>query len=141
LNDSGFILTFDSFLGVVLLFFLFLASFFYISQVNFDSWNSIDLITLARDELTVLEKNKVFENAILGNSSELIRQNINSAPNPICFEASIFEDNDITSPVIIATKTGCDKVAESVFAVNRTIVVNNNDDINFYLVKMEAWYK
>ncbi|MBT4191776.1 MAG: hypothetical protein HOE11_00560, partial [Candidatus Diapherotrites archaeon] len=87
MNDKGFILTFDSFLGVVLLFFLFLASFFYISQVNFDSWNSIDLIDLARDELTVLEKNGVFENAILGNSSELIRQNINSAPNPICFEA------------------------------------------------------
>jgi hypothetical protein len=141
LNDKGFILTFDSFLGVVLLFFLFLASFFYISQVNFDSWNSIDLIDLARDELTVLEKNGVFENAILGNSSELIRQNINSAPNPICFEASIFEDNAITSPVIIATKTGCDKTSESIFAVNRTIVVNNNNDINFYLVKMEAWHK
>jgi hypothetical protein len=141
MKDKGFILTFDSFLGIVLLFFLILATFFYISQISFDSWNSIDLITYARDEATVLEKNLVFENAIRQGSSELIRQNLNATHNPICFEASIFEDNNITSPVIIATKSGCVKNSDSIYAINRTVVVKNNADINFYLIKMEAWYK
>ncbi len=128
MKDRGFVISADSFLGLTLMAFIIIVSLFYSSQVNLSSWNSIDLINSARDISIVLEKSNTLENSVFLNSSELLVEKLNSTPNNVCFEVSIFSSNSDLAKVI-ATKSGCTKVFLEKFSVDRSFVV----DSYFYL--------
>ena len=72
MHNKGFIITTDAFIGLTLLALITVISFFYLSTVVQSSWNTVDLINLARDEATVLEKQQIFENAIKQSSADLL---------------------------------------------------------------------
>ena len=55
---KGFIITIDSFIGLSMLAFIIVISFFYLSTVSQTSWNTVDLIDTTRDEVVVLKNNK-----------------------------------------------------------------------------------
>jgi hypothetical protein len=138
LKNNGFIITSDSFLGLTLLFLLVLISMLYVSQINFDYWNNINLIDSARDVSIVFDKGNFFEQAILEGSSELLLEKLNVTPGQLCFEISILpEDSEI--PFMVASKYGCSKKNDGVSVV-RSIVVED-DGFDFYLARVEAWYK
>lgn len=136
MNKKGFIISTDSFLGLTIIAFVIVISLFYLSQVNLSSWSSIYLIDSARDVSIVLEKSDTLKNSVLLNSNELITQKLNATPDNICFEVNIF-DSENNFPKLIALKSGCSKVFSKMFSVDRSFVV----DSNFYLAKIEAWYK
>lgn len=135
LSKKGFIITTDSFIGIILMAFIIIVSIFYISIINLSAWNSIDLINNSRDISIVLEKSGVFKNSVEQESSELLLENLNATKENICFEVKIdkinFED------FIIVKKSGCTKKTEESLIVNRTFVDGNN----FYITTVEAWYK
>lgn len=140
MKNNGFVITLDSFLGLTLLFFLIIASLYYVSQISFSSWNNIDLINSARDLSIVLEKGDYFEDSIIQGSSEILLEKINSTPQSICFEVSLTPENS-SLPTIIASKSGCSKNYDELIVFNRVIVVNDGEDFDFFVASTEAWYK
>lgn len=136
MNKNGFVISTDSFLGLTIIAFVIIASLFYLSQINFSSWNSVYLINSARDVAIVLEKSDSFKNSVFLNSSELITEKLNATPDSKCFEVSIFGENYV-DPKIVSLKPGCVKLFREKFSIDRSFVVDNN----FYLAKVEVWYK
>lgn len=136
MNKNGFIISTDSFLGLTAIAFIIIISFFYLSQISLYSWDSVHLINSARDVSIVLEKSNSLQNSVLLNSNELITQKLNSTPENICFEVLIFE-SDSSNPKMIALKSGCVKFFREKFAVDRSFIVQDD----FYLAKVQAWYK
>ena len=141
MQTKGFIISTDAFIGLSMLAFIVVIAFFYLSTVSLTSWNTIDLIDASRDEITVLEKQQVLENAIKQSSADLILSKINSTYDSHCFEVSIFNQNNLSVPIIYALKTGCTKNYSQLVVANRTIVVNSDNNIEFYVVKIGGWYK
>ena len=140
MNENGFIITIDSFLGITLLFVLLVMAYFFFSQVSLDAWNNIDLRNSVNDEATVLTKTFIFENAINQSSSEVISMAINTMPPNLCLEVTIMNSIDY-SPLLHATKSSCVKSNKDVVAVNRNVSVRNDSRVNFYIAKVEGWYK
>ena len=138
---KGFILTSDAFLGLTLLALLIVVSFGYVSQINPMVWNNVDLINAGRDVSITFEKSNVFENTIKQSSSELLLDKLDATPNSFCFEINIFEEANLTVPKINVMKAGCTKSFDEFVVVNSSLVVNNNDDVEFYLVSVGVWYK
>jgi hypothetical protein len=138
LKNNGFIITSDSFLGLTLLFLLVLISMVYVSQINFDYWNNINLIDSARDVSIVFDKGNFFEQAILEGSSELLLEKLNSTPGQLCFEVSIFSEGS-KIPQMVASKYGCSKKNNEVSVVRAVVV--EDDGFDFYLARVGAWYK
>jgi hypothetical protein len=140
-NRRGFILSSDAFLGLTLLALLIVVSFGYISQINPSVWNNVDLINAGRDLSITFKKSDVFTNAIKQSSSELLLDKLDSTPNSFCFEINIFEESNTNVPLINAMKAGCIKSFDELVVINNSLVVNNNADVDFYLVKVGVWYK
>ena len=141
MHSKGFIISTDAFIGLSMLAFIVLISFFYLSTVSLNSWNTVDLINLTRDEASVLEKQFVFENAVKQSSADLILSKINATPDSHCFEVSIFAETNLNVPTIYALKTGCTKSYDQLVVANRTFIVNTDTNIGFYIAKLGAWYK
>jgi len=139
-SQRGFVITVDSFLGVTLLFLLIVLSFFYLSQTAINSWNTIDLRDAVFDEATVLEKSLVLETAVNQSSSEGILSSLDSTQASYCFEVSILNPDDF-SIAINALKTGCIKHADESFSFEKTLVVNSNGTVSFYVARIEGWSK
>lgn len=140
INNKGLFISTDSFVGLILVFILILTSMVFLSQVSFNSWNSIDLINAVRDEATVLEKNMVFEDSIKQNSSEIISLNLINSPSAFCFDVAIFRSSDLELPIISTIKPGCVKYAKEISSIERTIVINQNGVIDFYIARVSGWY-
>ncbi len=136
MNKKGFVISTDSFLGLTLLSLIIIFSLFYLSQLNVFAWDSVNLIDSARDVSVVLEKSGVFENSVKLGSSELLLEQLNATPQRICFEVIIFDKNSL-NPLLISTKAGCLVQNFQRFSINRSFIV----DSNFYLSKIEVWYK
>ena len=141
MHNKGFIITTDAFIGLSMLAFIIVISFFYLSTVSMTSWNTVDLINLTRDEITVLEKQLVLEDAIKQSSADLILSKINATPDAYCFELSIFSGTNLDVPVLYALKTGCTKNYSQLVAADRTFVVNSDTNVEFYIAKLGGWYK
>ena len=137
---KGFIITTDAFIGLSLLTFIVVISFFYLSTVSLTSWNTVDLINMTRDEITVLEKQQVLEDAIKQSSVDLILSKINATPDSHCFELSIFPETNLIVPKLYALKTGCTKNYDQLVVANRTVIVNSDTNIEFYVAKLGGWY-
>lgn len=140
INNKGLFISTDSFVGLILVFILILTSMVFLSQVSFNSWNSIDLINAVRDEATVLEKNRVFEDSIKQNSSEVISLALVNSPSTFCFEVNIFRSSDLELPLISTIKPGCVKYSKEISSLERTIVINQGGIINYYLARVSGWY-
>jgi hypothetical protein len=140
-RQKGFILSSDAFLGLTLLALLIVVSFGYISQINPSVWNNIDLINAGRDLSITFKKSDVFTNAIKLSSAELLFDKLDSTPNSFCFEVNIFAESNLDVPIINAMKAGCIKSFDEFVVINNSLVVNNNDEVSFYLVKVGVWYK
>jgi len=141
MHNKGFIISTDAFLGLSMLAFIIVISFFYLSTVDQSSWNTVDLIDLTRDEITFLEKQQILENAIKQSSADLILSNLNATPNSPCFELSIFSETNLSVPMLYALKTGCTKNYSQLVVADRTLVVNTDTNVQFYIAKLGGWYK
>jgi hypothetical protein len=139
LKDKGFVLTTDAFIGVTLLALLMLTSLSFVSQIELNSWNFINLLSSTRDLSIVLEEDDVLKNAVLQNSSEALLNSINSTPSNLCFEVSVFEENN-SVPVLSGVKAGCIKSFSDLIIINNSFVIRSND-IGFYFSKIEGWVK
>ena len=140
MNKNGFIISVDAFLSMTLLAFIILISFFYLSTISLSSWNSVDLINMARDEATVLEKNSSFSNAVSIGSAEEILSNLNATPEKFCFEVSISRQG-VSVPILGTKKSGCVKSFTELYSVQRTFVVKDTTNVYFYVAKIDVWYK
>ena len=138
---KGFIITIDAFMGLSMLAFIIVISFFYLSTVSLTSWNTIDLINTTRDEVVVLEKQQVLENAMKQSSADLILSKLNATPDSHCFELSIFSEDNLDIPVLYALKTGCTKDYAQLVVADRTFIVNTDTNVEFYVAKLGGWYK
>lgn len=141
MHNKGFIITTDAFIGLTLLALITVISFFYLSTVVQSSWNTVDLINLARDEATVLEKQQIFENAIKQSSADLLLSKLNATADSHCVEVSIFSESNLTVPTLYALKTGCTKNYSQLVIADRSVIVNNGIDVDFYVAKVGVWYK
>jgi len=137
----GFVLSVDSFIGITLLSLIVLSSFMYLSQISSSEWNAVDSTNISRDELTVLDKTLILENAIKEGSAELITAALNSSPSAYCFELSVFDQNNTSYPKIYALKAGCTKSFSDISVAERSIVVNDYNVMNFYIARIGVWYK
>ena len=137
-SQKGFVITVDAFLGATLMFLLVILSFVYLSQTSMDSWNTVDLRNAVFDEANVLEKSLVLETAVKQSSSEGILSSLNSTQAFYCFEVSVLNPNDF-SIVINALKTGCIKRSTDSFSFEKTLVVNSNGIVSFYIARIEGW--
>ena len=72
---------------------------------------------------------------------ELLFDKLDSTPNSFCFEVNIFAESNLDVPIINAMKAGCIKSFDEFVVINNSLVVNNNDEVSFYLVKVGVWYK
>ena len=140
MNRGGFIISTDAFIGLSLLAFIVVISFFYLSTTNSTAWNMVDLINLSRDEATVLEKQMVLENSIKQSSADLIISKLNATSNSFCFEVTIFSKDNLDIPILYALKTGRTKKFDRFIATNRTVVVNNGGSVDFYIAKIGVWH-
>jgi len=111
---------------------------FYLSQSKVDSWNTVDLKFAVNDLSSVLEKNSVFESTIKQSSSELLLEKLNASAQKYCFSATIFDSG--LNVFIAATKTGCTKSSEQILSTERTVVVNSDGDISFYVARIDGWF-
>lgn len=141
INNKGLFISTDSFVGLTLVFILILTSLIFLSQVSFNSWNSIDLISATRDLSSVLEKTTVLENSIKQNSSELISSTLISTPISFCFEVTIFNSTNLDLPIISTIKPGCVKYSNEISSVERTIVLNQNNGLEFYIARVSGWFE
>jgi hypothetical protein len=141
MHNKGFIISTDAFIGLSMLAFIVVISFFYLSTITLTSWNTIDLINTTRDEVTVLEKQQVLENAIKQSSADLILSKLNATPDSQCFELSIFSENNLDIPILYTLKTGCTKNYTHLVVADRTVVVNTDTNVEFYIAKLGGWYK
>jgi hypothetical protein len=139
MSERGFVITVDAFLSVTMIVLFIILSFFYLSKVNLSSWNSVDLKTMTSDELTVLEKSLVFEDALKRGSSELILSSLNSTPIGYCFEATLFSQS--FSPIIHTIKAGCTKNATNIASNERVIIVPTDSTPLIYVARVEGWVK
>lgn len=140
MKNKGFIISSDAFLGLTLLSILILVSISYISQVDTNTWNNIDLINAGRDLSIVLDKSGVLEDAIKQSSTEVLSNKLVTTQNNICFEVNVFSEENLGVPMMSSIKAGCVKNYSELVVVNRSFVVRDNA-LKFYLVKVEAWYK
>lgn len=140
-NQKGLFITTDAFVGLTLVFVLILASMVFLSQVSFNSWNSIDLIIASRDQATVLEKNEVLENSIKQNSSEPINSELINTPQNLCFEVNIFSNNNLDLPILSSIKPGCVKYFKEYSSNERTIIINEDNQVSFYIARVGVWYQ
>ncbi len=139
LKENGFIVTVDSFLSITLVAILLVLAFGYISLIKLDSWDSIDLKDSCSDVISVLDKADYLSDAILSYSTENISSILNSTPNNKCFELTIF--NSDSNIILHLIKTGCTKNLTQVFSVERSIVLNNNGSVSFFIARIEGWFK
>ncbi len=138
-SERGFVITVDAFLSVVVMILLILASFFYLSKVSSNSWNVVDLRNIVSDKAVVLEKNHIFEDSILRDSSELLEASLNLVPEPYCLEATVL--NASLSPVVHAVKVGCTSTPTQIISSERTIILRSDAGSSFFIAKVEGWVK
>ena len=139
-SSKGFVITIDAFLSVTLVLLFIILSFFYLSQISINSWDSIDLKNTIYDSSNVLEKSLVLENAVKSLSSEEILVNLNETSKSYCIQLSILKQSDL-SPLIVALKSGCQKLTDQLFSYERTLVVKSDSNFSFYVVRTEGWVK
>jgi hypothetical protein len=137
-SNKGFIITIDSFVSVTLMLFIIVASFFYLSQVSLTSWNSVALRNAVFSELAVLEKDSILERAVVQSSSEELLSALDLSPQNYCFEVVVFDEN-VSSPLVHALKTGCVKTAKETVSAERTFVVVENESASFYVARGIGW--
>ena len=139
-SNKGFIITSDSFLGFTMIVLISLIALSYLSQLNTNTWNNVDLINSGRDLSIVLEERDIFKDSIAQQSSELLFESLNATQNSYCFEISLYEDNE-SVPKIVAVRTGCTKNFTELIVINRSFVIDSNNSITNYYAKIEVWYK
>lgn len=127
----------DSFLSLLFISGIILLAFFHTSQIQTNSWNSVDLRIIASDQLIVMEKGLVLEQAIFDQSSIVLQQDLNMTSPNKCFEISIFDNSNYDVPLLHATKSGCSESFIEKASVERTVFV----DGNFFVAKLEGWVK
>jgi len=140
-EEKGFVLTVDSFLSVTLIILFILLSFFYLTKTSVSSWNVVDLRLIVGDEIAVLEKSGLLEDAIKQSSSEMILSALNDTPNSYCFSLTVYDYSSALAPIINSVKSGCAEKGDEVSSVERSIVSRNSSDINFYIARLEGWVK
>jgi hypothetical protein len=139
-NDKGFVITVDAFLGATLILLFIIISYFYLSQVALTSWNLVDLRNIVNDEAAVLEKTMALEYSVNQSSSDVLLSKLNESSMNICFEVTIINPSTAL-PVIHAMKTGCVKNASEVVSIERSFVVNEDDRVSFFIARVEGWIK
>jgi len=139
LKEKGFIITVDSFLSITLVTLLVILAFNYVSLIKLDSWDSVDLKNSSSDVISILDKSNSFNDALLSSSTEGISSILNSTPNNVCFESTVFDSD--SNIVLHTIKTGCTKNSTSVFSVERSIVLNNSGVNSFFIARIEGWVK
>ncbi len=137
-NEKGFIITVDSFISTTLVLVFVLVSFYYLSNISLNAWNTVDARTLAFDEGAVLEKSNALENSVKLVSSEPLLNSLNSTPSGYCFEATVF-DSTMSTPIIHAIKTGCVKNSTKLISIDRAFVVRENAISSFYIARVDVW--
>ncbi|MFA6064468.1 MAG: hypothetical protein WCW44_01480 [archaeon] len=137
-KEKGFIITVDSFISTTLVLVFVLVSFYYLSNISLNAWNTVDVRTLAFDEGAVLEKSLALENSVRLVSSESLLSSLNSTPSGYCFEATVF-DASMTNPIIHAIKTGCTKNSTKVVSIDRAFIVRDGATSSFYIARIDVW--
>ncbi|MCX6801115.1 MAG: hypothetical protein NTZ73_02910 [Candidatus Diapherotrites archaeon] len=141
MKSKGFLISLDAFLSLTINMLLILMAFFYLSQVSTTSWNSVDLKLIVMDQIAVLEKSGILENAVKQGSSESILSGLNMTPYSLCFEVLVFNGENLSVPVIHAVKAGCQKSFTELSAVEGAFVVVDNSDVNFLVARVSGWKK
>jgi hypothetical protein len=141
MRSKGFLISLDSLLSLTVNMLLISMAFFYLLQVTTTAWNSVDLKLIVMDQLAVLEKSGTLENSVRQESSEPILSSINMTPHSLCFEVLVFNGENLSVPVIHAVKVGCQKSFTELTAVERTLVMVDNSDVNFLVARVSGWNK
>ena len=148
MNKKGFFFTVDSFLALTFVTAIVLLSMFHMSNVQLDSWNSIDLRTATNDALIVMEKSGALDSAFQEDSGEIITasaipilEDMNRTSQAYCFELVIFEGGDVSKPVFHVMKPDCSKESTEFASVERPLVIVKGDLIENYIVRLGGWRK
>ena len=150
LGEKGFFFTVDAFLSLTFVTAVVLLALFHMSNVQLDSWNSIDLRTATNDALVVMEKSGSLDDAfklnnagdeIITASALPILDDLNKTSQSYCFEFIIFDSGDISEPVFHVMKPDCSKESYEFASVERPLVVVKEGLVKNYVVRLGGWRK
>lgn len=137
---NGVLISLDALLALTLLFSIILISFFYFNNI-FQTPDYTILKKTAIDVSTVLEKNSALENAIRDNDFSDVFAFFDLLPQNTCIKISVFEETDLQNPVLEETRTGCTQDLSNSATLNRSILVSQSLNADFYLARTIVWFK
>lgn len=138
---KGIVISLDALIALTILFSMILIATAYMSQVSFEAKNSLILRENNLDIATVLEKNGEFENAVNTDKVNSLRSYINKLPNSLCVEIEIFNESDLNTSIMSVLRGGCKKSTSDSATVNRSFLVETNNDVNFFIARTRAWFR
>jgi len=116
-------------------------SVFYLGQVTFEEKSNLVLKENAMDILTVLEKNGKLENAASEGQVNELRVYMNRLPKSLCTDLQIFNETNLTNAELSVLRPSCKKNYTNSATINRSFVVQNGLNADFYVARLTTWYK
>jgi len=141
MNAKGIVISIDALIALMLILVIFTLSAIYLGEVNFVAKNSLILKENAMDAITIIEKNLELEKAVKNNDIRGLRKFANSLPNNLCIDLDIYSENDLSNAVLSLLKPGCKKNFIDSATFNRSFIVRDNLQTDFYLAKITIWNK
>lgn len=139
--QKGIVFSIDALIAFTLMFTILLVTASYLSGVTYEARNSLVLKENALDIVTVLEKNGEFENAVQTNKVTGLRSYINKLPSSVCSNIEVFEESDLTNATMSVLRPGCQQNFSDSATINRSFIVQNNTDANFYIGRATVWWR
>lgn len=136
---KGIVFSIDALIAFTLMFTIILITASYMNGISFEARNSLVLKENALDIGTILEKNNEFENAVQTNKVIELRSYINKLPGSICSNIEIFEENDLDNAIMSVLRPGCQQNFSESATINRSFIVQNDTDANFYIGRTTVW--
>jgi hypothetical protein len=133
-NRKGIVFTLDAVLSLVILVTMVMGILFFLNQQTDLVYNRNSLDTIARDSLTVLEKNNNLRNAVNINNLEVVNRFMNALPSHICSSIILYDSFD--NEVLTSTKSGCGTAIQRSVARRAFVTLGRNR----YTAEMTVWF-
>jgi hypothetical protein len=133
-NRKGIVFSLDAILALAIMITIVVGTLFFVNHQVDTSFNRKSLDTIARDSLTVLEKDYTLRTAVDINNLEIVSRFMNAFPSHICSSIIIYDSSN--NEVLTGSKSGCSQAAQRSVA-RRTFITTGR---NRYIAEMTVWF-
>jgi len=135
MKKKALIFTLDAIFAVLIATSIIVSSYFYFSKTDILTYTQQDIYRVSLDTLTILEKSSTLKNAVETSSTTNINSFIDTLPNRICTNVTIFDKNSNT--VLHTLKTGCTRSLGERTFTSRVFIAN----YDVYYARVNSWYE